>query len=91
MNKKELSDLIDKYNRGECSAREKELLENSLESFQSNTGEWIESEMGRQNTEEEKIYSEILSNINKEKNNFTRLLSLEAGNYVITKKMVLLK
>jgi transmembrane sensor len=74
VNKKEFSNLIDKYNRGECSPKEKELLENFLESFQNNPGEWIETEMGDQKTAEGKIYSEIIKNIDKEKNQNNRLI-----------------
>lgn len=68
MNKKEFFNLIDKYKRGECSSLEKEQLEHFLETFQNNPGEWIESEMGNQKTAEEKIYYEIMKNIDKEKN-----------------------
>ncbi len=67
MNLKEISILIEKYKKGECSPREKELLENYLESFQNNPGEWNEKEMGSRRIIEEKIYSEIMNNINKEK------------------------
>lgn len=67
MNIREFSKLIEKYNRGECSAREKEMLENYLESFQNNPGNWIDSEMGDKKITEEKIYSQILKEINKEK------------------------
>src|ERR1035437_7578243 len=63
-------DLIEKYKRGECSSREIELLENYLESFQNNPGEWIENEMGNQKIVDEKIFSEIMKNINKEKNQY---------------------
>jgi ferric-dicitrate binding protein FerR (iron transport regulator) len=62
--------LIEKYKRGECSPGEKELLENYLESFQINPGEWNESEMGDQKMTEEKIYSQVMKNINKEKNHY---------------------
>jgi ferric-dicitrate binding protein FerR (iron transport regulator) len=63
-------DLIEKYKRGECSSRGKELLENYLESFQKNPGEWVENEMGNQRIVDEKIFSEIMKNINKEKNQY---------------------
>ena len=67
--------LIEKYKKDECSSREKELLEKYLESFQNNSSEWIENEMGDQRIVDEKIYSEIMKNINKEKNNyFTKTL-----------------
>lgn len=67
---RKLLDLIEKYKRGECSSREKELLENYLESFQKNPGEWVENEMGNQWIVDEKIFSEIMKNINKEKNQY---------------------
>ncbi len=70
MNLKEFSILIEKYKKGECSPREKELLENFLESYQNNPGEWNEKEMGKQNTIEEKIYSVILNNMDKEENHY---------------------
>ena len=70
MNERKFSNLIEKYKRGECSTREKELLENYLESFQNNPGEWIESEMGNQRMADEKIYSEIMKIINKEKKHY---------------------
>ncbi len=73
MNLKEFSILIEKYKKGECSAREKELLENYLESFQNNPGEWNENEMGNQSIAEEKIYSKIMKNIKNERAHyFTR-------------------
>ncbi|MGA8264323.1 MAG: hypothetical protein WB779_07775, partial [Ignavibacteriaceae bacterium] len=69
-----LSGLIEKYKRGECSPQEKELLDNYLELFQNNTGEWNENEMGNQRIIEEKIYSSLIKNISKEKNHyFTRV------------------
>ena len=67
MNLKEFSILIEKYKKGECSTREKELLENYLGSFQNNPGEWNENEMGDKNIVEEKVYSKILKSIYKEK------------------------
>ena len=70
MDKQKFSILIEKYKRGECSLQEKELLENYLESFQINPGEWIESEMGNQRATGEKIYSQIIKNINEEKKNY---------------------
>jgi transmembrane sensor len=63
-------DLIEKYKRGECSPEEKELLEDYLESFQDNPNVWIKDEMGDQAKVDEKIYSEIMKNINKEKNHY---------------------
>lgn len=72
MNAKELSILIEKYKKGECSLQEKELLEKYLESFQNNPGEWIEEEMGAQKSTGEKIYSEIIQNINKGKNDYVK-------------------
>ena len=73
MNVKEISILIEKYKKGECSAREKELLENYLESFQNSTSEWNENEMGNQRRIEEKIYSGIMKNIENDKDRyFTR-------------------
>ena len=68
MNAKEFSILIEKYKKGKCSLREKELLENYLESFQNNPGEWNEKEMGEHKIIEKRIYSEILRNINKGEN-----------------------
>jgi ferric-dicitrate binding protein FerR (iron transport regulator) len=70
MDIRRLSDLIEKYKRGECSPQEKELLDNYLESFQNNPDEWNENEMGNQRIIEEKIYSEIMDSINKEKNHY---------------------
>jgi transmembrane sensor len=66
----EFSDLVEKYKRGKCSSREMELIEKFLESFQSNSGGWIESEMGNKSITEEKILSGIKQNINKEKNHY---------------------
>ncbi|HVO73380.1 MAG TPA: FecR domain-containing protein [Ignavibacteriaceae bacterium] len=71
MDKQKLSYLIKKYKKGECSSREKELLENFLESFQNNPDEWIEDEMGNQKDTEEKIFSGIIKNI-KEKNDYIK-------------------
>ena len=68
MNSRKFSDLIEKYKKGECSQREKELLENYLESFQNNPGKWNENEMGNQKITEEKIYSAIMRSIDEEKN-----------------------
>ncbi len=65
-----LLDLIEKYKRGECSPQEKDLLESYLESFQNNHNEWIQTEMGDQGKVDEKIYSEIMKNINKGKNDY---------------------
>ena len=70
MDKQKFSILIEKYKRGECSLREKELLERYLESFQNSPGEWNENEMGNQRITEEKIHSFIMKNIDKEKNNY---------------------
>ncbi|MGB8320856.1 MAG: FecR domain-containing protein [Ignavibacteriaceae bacterium] len=70
MNLKEFSILIEKYKRGECSPREKEWLENYLESFQNNPGEWNENEMGKQSITGEKIYSGIMKNIKNERTNY---------------------
>ena len=70
MDKQKFSILIEKFKRGECSPGEKELLENYLESFQVNPGEWIESEMGNQRMIEEKIYSQIMKHIDKEKKSY---------------------
>ena len=70
MNIEEFSNLIEKYKRGEISPQEKELLERFLESFQTNPGKWIEHEMGSQRMIEEKIYSRILREMNKEKIHF---------------------
>ena len=68
------SDLIEKYKKGECSPQEKELLDNYLESFQNNTGEWNENEMGNQRIIERKIYYGIMNSINKERYHyFTRV------------------
>jgi transmembrane sensor len=63
-------DLIEKYKGGGCSSQEKELLENYLESFQNNSNEWIENEMGNHRIVNEKIYSEVMKNINKEKKHY---------------------
>ena len=38
MDKQKYFNLIEKSTKGECSVREKELLENYLESFQNNNG-----------------------------------------------------
>ena len=76
VNAKEFSILIEKYKKGECSPREKELLENYLESFQNKPGEWIEEEMGEQKSTGEKIYSEIIRNINKGENDHVKKMSL---------------
>ncbi len=70
VDKQKFSILIEKYKRGECSPREKELLERYLELFQNNPGEWNENEMGNQRITEEKIYSAIMKNIDKEKSNY---------------------
>jgi len=67
VDKQKFSNLIEKYKRGKCSPQEKELLEKYLKSFQNNPGEWNENEMGNQRITEEKIYSGIMNNINKEK------------------------
>jgi transmembrane sensor len=67
MNIKEFSNLIEKYKSGELSPREKELLESFLESFQTNSGEWIEHEMGNQRIIEGKIFSKILRKMNEKK------------------------
>ncbi len=70
MEKSEFSNLIEKYKRGNISPQEKELLERFLESFQTNSEEWIEYEMGNKRQIEKKIYSRILMNINKAKIHF---------------------
>ncbi len=70
MNLKQFSILIEKYKKGECSAREKELLENYLESFQNSTSEWNEKEMGDQRKIEEKIFSGIMKNIENDKDRY---------------------
>lgn len=67
MNTKEFSDLIEKYERGELSSGERELLEHFFESFQNNPGEWDENRMGNQEIVEEEIYSKIKENIAEEK------------------------
>ena len=67
MDNKEFSNLIERYKRGELSPQEKEFLENFLESFQTNPGKWGDHEMGNQRKIEEKIYSQIMKNLNKEK------------------------
>ena len=69
---RKFSTLIEKYKNGECSPQEKELLENYLESFQSNSGEWNKNEMGDKKTIEEKIYSKIMKyiDITKERNHY---------------------
>lgn len=67
MNNREFSRLIERYNRGELSPQEKELLESFLESFQTNHTDWVELEMGNKRAVEEKIFSRILRNIKKEK------------------------
>jgi transmembrane sensor len=67
MDIRQFSNLIEKYKRGELSPQEKELLESFLESFQTNAGEWVDHEMGDQRVIGEKIYSQILRNMNKEK------------------------
>ena len=73
MDIRRFSDLIEKYKKGECSPQEKELLDNYLESFQNNPGEWNENEMGNPKIIEEKIYSRIMNSINREKYHyFTR-------------------
>ncbi len=88
MNVKTISILIEKYKKGECSPREKELLENYLESFQNNPVEWNEKEMGNQRIIEEKIYSEIMGNISGEKKNnisrtfFSPLLLKQAASII---------
>lgn len=69
MDKRELLNLIEKYERGECSSREKDLLDLYLESFQSENTEWLSKEMGDQKLLEEKIYSAIERKINNEKMN----------------------
>ena len=46
------------------------MLEKYLDSFQKNPVEWNENEMGKQKIVEQKIYSEIMKNINKEKNHY---------------------
>ncbi len=68
MDIREFSNLIEKYKKGEYSPHEKELLENYLESFQDNPGEWNENEMGNQKITEKKIFSELMKRVNKEKN-----------------------
>ena len=70
MNIRKFSNLIEKYKRGECSPRERQLLENYLESYQNNPGGWNENEMGDQKITEEKIYAKIMKNINKEKSHY---------------------
>jgi ferric-dicitrate binding protein FerR (iron transport regulator) len=70
VNIKEFSKLIEKYKKGECSPREKELPERYLDSFQNNPVEWNENEMGNQKIAGEKIYSEILKNIDKKGNHY---------------------
>ena len=73
MDIRKFSKLTEKYKKGECSPREKELLENYLESFQNNAGEWNENEMGNQRITEEKIYSGIMKSVKKESTRyFTR-------------------
>jgi ferric-dicitrate binding protein FerR (iron transport regulator) len=67
MDNREFSNLIERYKRGEISSQEQELLERFLESFQTNSGDWIEQEMGNQGIIEKKIYSRILRDRNKEK------------------------
>jgi transmembrane sensor len=67
MNVREVSDLIEKYRAGRCSPGEKELLERYLESFQKESGEWKEGEMGDQRIIGAKIYSEIIAQIQGEK------------------------
>ena len=72
MNLEEFTNLIEKYKRGECSSRETEFLENYLESFQNNSYEWKENEMGNKIIAEGKIYSEIMKNIDNQKNHYVR-------------------
>lgn len=67
MNTKELSKLIEKYKRGECSENEKKFLEDFLNSFQNNPGEWNENEMGNMEIVDGKILSEIMRNISGER------------------------
>ena len=67
MDNREFSNLIERYKRGELSPQEKELLERFLESFQTNPGEWIEYEMGNQRIIGEKIYSQVMRNMNNRK------------------------
>lgn len=74
MDIRKFSNLIEKYKKGISSSREKELLENYLDSFQSNPSEWKEEEMGNQIITEDKIFSGIIRNINKEKNHFVHRL-----------------
>jgi transmembrane sensor len=74
MDKNKFIDLSEKYSSGKCSLHEKELLEKYLESFQNNSDEWINNEMGNRKIIEEKIYSVILHKIDKEnKQNITRV------------------
>ena len=70
MDKQQFSRLIKKYKRGECSSREKELLESYLETFQNNHFEWNEDEMGNERNTGERIYSEIMKNIDRGRNHY---------------------
>jgi len=63
----EFSKLVEKYKRGELSRQEKERLESFLESFQTNSGKWVENEMGNQRIIEERVFSRIQESIHGEK------------------------
>ena len=75
----ELANLIEKNSRGELSPREKETLESFLESFQTNSAEWVENEMGKEKEVEEKIFSRILGNIRKENLHHVNTISFSAS------------
>jgi transmembrane sensor len=66
MRRKEFSNLVEKYKRGELSPQEQEKLDSFLESFQRNHSEWVENEMGNKKAVEERILSRILSSIERE-------------------------
>ncbi len=75
MRTKDFSILIEKYKRGELVPEEQARLDNFLDSFQTNPSVWAENEMGDKRVAEERIFSQILSKIEKEKTHQGRISS----------------
>lgn len=70
MEEKKILALIKKYQNGNCSPDELKLIENYLNSFQGNQGEWDETTLGKKDFIEEKLFAKIerrIFNTRKEK------------------------
>jgi len=59
MNEKELIALVEKYQKGNCSPEEQKLIESYLNSFQNGNADWDESDLGKKDFVEEKLFAKI--------------------------------